>query len=715
MSDKKNAENLTREEAQAELARLAAEIAEHDRLYHGEDAPVISDADYDALVKRNRAIEARFPELQRPDSPSLRVGASTSGAFKNVKHAKPMLSLENAFTDSDVEEFVQSLRKFLALDSNEAIALTAEPKIDGLSASLRYEKGKLVLAATRGDGVTGEDITANIRTIKNVPHQLKGKDWPAVLEVRGEVYFPRSKFEEFNAKQKEQGGKVFANPRNAAAGSLRQLDPAITAQRPLAFFAYAWGEVSAPIANTQFEAVEKLAQWGFEISERLQRCETTQSALEIYAAIGRDRAALDYDIDGVVYKVDRLDWQNRLGMKERAPRWAIAHKFPAEQAVTRLNAIDIQVGRTGVLTPVARLEPVTVGGVVVSNATLHNADEIKAKDIRIGDLVIVQRAGDVIPQIVGHASDAKTHAALPVYIFPNICPECQSHAERAPGEAATRCTGGLICPAQRVERLRHFVSRHAVDIEGLGEQSIIEFFHEGLLHSPADIYRLHQHRDALVQRKGWGAQSVGNLLQAIEERRTIALDRFLFALGVRHIGEVTARDLAKCYGSWEAFQQMITAARAELSALQAQGPALGETAEKFRLRCANAMVQHITVQGVGPEVALALVEFFAEDHNREVLAALQAEVQVAAVEFEVRQSAVTGKTIVFTGKLTRLSRDEAKAQAESLGAKVAGSVSAKTDLVVAGADAGSKLGKAQALGIEVIDEEAWLALVASAH
>lgn len=707
-------EKLTPAQAEAELARLAAEIAEHDRLYHGEDAPRISDADYDALVQRNRAIEARFPQLQRADSPSLRVGTENLGPFAKVTHAKPMLSLDNGFDDDDARAFVERVRRFLALGAEAEIALTAEPKIDGLSASLRYEKGRLVQAATRGDGFVGEDITANVRTIKNVPHQLQGTDWPEILEVRGEVYLPRSDFAALNVAQQASGGKVFANPRNAAAGSLRQLDPAITAQRPLRFFAYAWGETSEALAQTQSEAVAQLAGYGFEVSDRLQRCADVDAALQVYHEIERDRATLDYDIDGVVYKVDRLDWQQRLGQVARAPRWALAHKFPAEQAITRLQAIDIQVGRTGVLTPVARLEPVTVGGVVVTNATLHNADEIIRKDVRVGDLVIVQRAGDVIPQIVGTATDEKTHSRLPEYVFPSQCPQCQSHAERAPGEAATRCTGGLICPAQRVERLRHFVSRHAVDIEGLGEQSIIEFFHEGLLHSPADIYRLHSHRDALVKRKGWGVQSVNNLLQAIEERRTIPLDRFLFALGVRHVGEVTARDLAKCYGSWAEFQKMISAARTELADMQAQGPVLGETSEKFRLRCAQAMVQRISVQGVGPEVALALVEFFAEDHNRDVLQALDAEVDVAAVQFEVRQSAVTGKTVVFTGKLTRLSRDEAKAQAETLGAKVAGSVSAKTDLVVVGADAGSKLAKAQALGIEVIDEEAWLALVAEA-
>ena len=708
-------ERLTPEQAQSELARLAAEIAEHDRLYHGEDAPQISDAEYDALVQRNRAIEARFPDLQRADSPSLRVGTENLGPFAKITHAKPMLSLDNGFSEEDARAFVDRVRRFLALGAQEQVALTAEPKIDGLSASLRYEKGHLVQAATRGDGFVGEDITANVRTIRNVPHQLKGHGWPEILEVRGEVYLPRSDFAALNASQQASGGKVFANPRNAAAGSLRQLDPAITAQRPLHFFAYAWGETSAPIAPTQSESVALLAQWGFDVSDRLQRCADVDAALEVYRQIERDRAALDYDIDGVVYKVDRLDWQQRLGQVARAPRWALAHKFPAEQAITRLQAIDIQVGRTGVLTPVARLEPVTVGGVVVTNATLHNADEILRKDVRVGDLVIVQRAGDVIPQIVGTATDAKEHEQLAPYVFPNTCPQCDSHAERAPGEAATRCTGGLICPAQRVERLRHFVSRHAVDIEGLGEQTIIEFFHEGLLHSPADIYRLHQHRDALVTRKGWGAQSVRNLVQAIEDRRQIPLDRFLFALGIRHVGEVTARDLAKCYGSWDDFAQMIAMARADMDALETQGPALAETQEKFRQRVAAAMVQRISVQGVGPEVAMALVEFFAESHNREVLEALQTEVSVLPVQFEVRASAVTGKTVVFTGKLTRLSRDEAKAQAESLGAKVAGSVSAKTDLVVAGADAGSKLTKAQALGIEVIDEGQWLDLVAAAH
>ncbi len=704
-------EDMTALEAAAELAQLAQEIEAHDRLYHAEDAPRISDAEYDMLVARNRALEAHFPDLKRPDSPSERVGTVVTGPFAKVTHARPMLSLDNAFVDEDAVAFVERVARFLKLDESERVALTAEPKIDGLSASLRYEQGILVQAATRGDGSVGEDVTANIRTIVDVPHCLAGAGWPDVLEVRGEVYLPRSAFAALNAAQTAAGGKTFANPRNAAAGSLRQQDARITASRPLRFFAYGWGDVSAPLADTQSAAVARLADWGFTVSDRLQRCDDVAAALAVYRAIERDRALLDYDIDGVVYKVDRLDWQARLGQVARAPRWALAHKFPAERAITRLNAIDIQVGRTGVLTPVARLEPVTVGGVVVTNATLHNADEIARKDVRVGDLVIVQRAGDVIPQIVGVASEAAAHEALAPYAFPDHCPECDSHAEREADEVATRCTGGLICPAQRVERLRHFVSRHAVDIEGLGEQSIREFFADSLLHSPADIYRLHQHRTGLMARDGWGEASVDKLLTAIEARRTIPLDRLLFALGIRHVGEVTARDLARSAVRYADFAALI-ASLADLP--DALPPALGETAEKYRVRLAKAMAEKIAVGGVGPEVAQALVDFYAEPHNVAVLADLLSEISVADVVFERRASQVTGKTVVFTGKLETLSRDEAKAQAEGLGAKVAGSVSAKTDLIVAGPGAGSKLAKARQMGIDVIDEAAWAAIVAGA-
>ncbi len=704
-------DDLTALEAAAELAHLAREIAEHDRLYHDEDAPRISDADYDALVARNRAIETRFPELKRADSPSERIGATVAGPFAKVTHARPMLSLDNAFSDEDVIAFVERVARFLRLEAGEAVALTAEPKIDGLSASLRYEQGVLVQAATRGDGSVGEDVTANVRTIADVPHRLTGDGWPDILEVRGEVYLPRSAFSALNAAQAAAGGKSFANPRNAAAGSLRQQDARVTASRPLRFFAYGWGESSAPLAETQSAAVQRLADWGFTVSDRLHHCADATAALAVYRGIERDRAVLDYDIDGVVYKVDRLDWQARLGQVARAPRWAIAHKFPAERAITRLNAIDIQVGRTGVLTPVARLEPVTVGGVVVTNATLHNADEIARKDVRVGDFVIVQRAGDVIPQIVGVASEPDAHTALAPYVFPDCCPECGSHAERVGDEAATRCTGGLICPAQRVERLRHFVSRHAVDIEGLGEQSIREFFADGLLHSPADIYRLHQHRDTLTNREGWGAASVDKLLAAIEERRTVALDRLVFALGIRHVGEVTARDLARHYGSYAALSELI-ASLADLP--QSLPPALGEAPEKYRARMAKTMAEKIGVQGIGPEVAQALVDFYDEPHNIAVLDDLLREIRVLDVVFERRASQVTGKTVVFTGTLETLSRAEAKAQAEGLGAKVAGSVSAKTDLLVAGPGAGSKLAQAQKLGITIIDEAAWAAIVAQA-
>ena len=694
---------LTQQQAAAELARLAAEIAYHSARYHTDDAPEISDADYDALVRRNAAIEARFPDLVRADSPSEKVGAAPAGHLAKVGHAKPMLSLDNAFSREDAEEFVGRVRRYLALPDGEPVALTAEPKIDGLSCSLRYERGRLVLAATRGDGTTGEDVTANVRTIADIPEQLTG-DVPDVFEIRGEVYMTKAAFAELNARL--AGERVFANPRNAAAGSLRQKNPEITRERPLCFLAHGWGEASALPADTQMGVMEAIRSWGLGVSELLIRAEGVDAALAHYAAIERMRADLPFDIDGVVYKVDRLDWQARLGQVARAPRWAIAHKFPAERAQTTLERIDIQVGRTGKLTPVARLAPVTVGGVVVTNATLHNADEIERLGARPGDRVVVQRAGDVIPQIVEVLTRDEVRDA---FVFPHSCPECGSAADREPGEVDWRCTGGLICPAQRVERLRHFVSRHALDIEGLGLTQIEDFFRDGLVHAPADIYRLTE--EQLLARKKDGRVWAAKLIAAIDAKRTPPLDRLLFALGIRHVGEVTARDLARRWTSWDALTSVIAAAndrRAELV------QAIGETDEKFTARAAKEMAAVIDTPGIGPEVAQALCDFFAEPHNRQAVADLLGQLTPQDVVHETRESEVSGKTVVFTGSLETLSRDEAKAQAERLGAKVSGSVSAKTDLLVAGPGAGSKLAKAQQLGIAVIDEAGWIELVARA-
>ncbi|PTQ09906.1 DNA ligase (NAD(+)) LigA [Sphingomonas oleivorans] len=698
---------MTDIEAAAELARLAAEIARHNQLYHDQDAPEISDAEYDALVRANAELEARFPHLVRTDSPSRLVGAAPSGRLAKVPHARPMLSLDNAFSDEEVEEFIGRVRRFLNLPDDAEVALTAEPKIDGLSCSLRYERGRLVCAATRGDGQTGEDVTANVSTIADIPRTLPGAV-PDVFEVRGEVYMAKADFLALNARQAEAKGKIFANPRNAAAGSLRQLDPAITASRPLRFFAHGWGEVSDLPAETQFSVMQWISDRGLPISPDLTRVNGHNDLLSHYRAIEARRADLPFDIDGVVYKVDRLDWQRRLGQVARAPRWAIAHKFPAERAETVLTAIDIQVGRTGALTPVARLEPVNVGGVTVTNATLHNADEIERLGLRIGDRVLIQRAGDVIPQIVQNLTP---DAAREPYLFPHECPECHSAAEREVDGVVYRCTGGLICPAQRVERLRHFVSRYALDIEGLGLVHIEGFFRDGLIHSPADIFRLHEKREALINRERWAETSVANLLAAIDARRQPPLDRFLFALGIRHVGEVTARDLARRYSTWEALTAMLDAAVARRDAM---APVLAEPEAKFAQRVAKEMAAIVDTANVGGEVAQALVDFFAEPHNREVLADLLAQVDVQPVIFETHASPVSGKTVVFTGKLETMSRDEAKAQAEALGAKAAGSVSKKTDLVVAGPGAGSKLKQAADLGIEVIDEAAWNAIVAAA-
>ena len=696
-----SANELTEEQATKELLRLAQKISEHDKSYHQEDAPKISDAAYDALRHRNAAIEERFPKLVRADSPSFRVGSAPSDKFKKIEHAVSMLSLGNAFSDEDVFDFAGRIKRFLNLSSDAALTITAEPKIDGLSASIRYEKGKLVQAATRGDGRVGEDITANIRTIKDIPLILDTDDVPDIIEVRGEVYMSHADFSSLNERQVSQGKEPFANPRNAAAGSLRQLDSRITAVRPLRFFAYAWGEASELPADTQMGVVDAFGRWGIATNPLMARCESVEALLEIYRAIEAQRATLEYDIDGVVYKVDRLDLQSRLGFVARSPRWAIAHKFPAEQATTILEGIDIQVGRTGALTPVARLHPVTVGGVVVSNATLHNQDELERKDVRIGDTVVVQRAGDVIPQVVEVVLDKRRPDSKP-FVFPTTCPECGSHAVREINEktgkedVVRRCTGGLICPAQLVERLKHFVSRNALDIEGLGAKQVEAFFEGGLIKAPADIFTL-QARDSesfkkLKDRDGWGATSVEKLFSAIETRKTVSFDRLLFGLGIRHIGETTARTLARTYHDLDGF----------LFAMDAMSDASSEAYHDL-----------VAIDGIGAAVADALVDFFQEQHNRDALSALQAAgVSPSPLEEQDTGSPVAGKTVVFTGALERMTRSEAKARAEGLGAKVSGSVSKKTDLLVAGPGAGSKLKKAEELGIETLTEDEWLALVA---
>jgi DNA ligase (NAD+) len=717
MSDKP-VDSLSETEAAAELARLAEEIAGHDLRYHAEDAPTISDADYDALRRRNLAIEQRFPQLVREDSPSKSVGAAVSEKFGKVTHVVPMLSLDNAFADEDVSEFVGRIRRFLRLSADEPVVITAEPKIDGLSLSIRYENGRLVTAATRGDGQVGENVTANARTIADIPNVLKG-DFPEVLEVRGEVYMSHADFAELNRRNAEAGKQIFANPRNAAAGSLRQLDTSITASRPLRFFAYAWGEVSDMPADTQMGMVEAFKTYGFKTNPLMKVFDSVDGLLSQYRMIEANRAGLGYDIDGVVYKVDRLDLQQRLGFVSRSPRWAIAHKFPAEKATTTLLGIDIQVGRTGSLTPVARLQPVTVGGVVVTNATLHNEDYIKGlgnsgaairdedHDIRVGDTVIVQRAGDVIPQILDVVLEKRPAGAQP-YLFPTRCPACDSHAVREEGEVVRRCTGGLICPAQAVERLRHFVSRNAFDIEGLGEKQIEFFFQsqDPALHvgSPADIFTLKRRQEGSLTKleniDGFGATSTRKLFAAIDDRRQVEFSRFLFALGIRHIGETNAKRLARHYINFEAFRA------AGVAAVMPEGK--GDKG--------NAAWQELTgVNGIGAIVAEAVVEFFAEEHNRQVLDALLAEVTPLDEErIGDVSSPVSGKTVVFTGSLEKMSRDEAKAMAEKLGAKVAGSVSKKTDLVVAGPGAGSKLKAATDLGIEVITEDQWFERVGQA-
>ncbi|HVH37594.1 MAG TPA: NAD-dependent DNA ligase LigA [Sphingomicrobium sp.] len=673
---------MSEAEAANRLMRLAREIARHDKLYHDRDAPEISDADYDALVRENRALEERFPHLVRKDSPSKRLGASPTSALAKVAHARPMLSLDNAFSDEDVRDFVGRVRRFLNLPDSEPVALTAEPKIDGVSCSLRYERGRLVLAATRGDGTVGEDVTPNARTIRDIPQAIKGA--PDVLEVRGEVYMSKADFAALNARQDASGGKIFANPRNAAAGSLRQKDPSVTAARPLRFLAHGWGEISEPLAMLQLLAMKKIESFGLPVSNLLKRCETLEEALGHYARIEQERADLPYDIDGVVYKVGRLDWQERLGQVGRAPRWGLAHKFPAEKAETTLEAIDIQVGRTGKLTPVGRLLPVGVGGVIVQNVTLHNRDEIARLGLRVGDRVRIQRAGDVIPQVVENLTRDEPRAP---YIFPDHCPQCQSEAVAEEGEVDVRCTGGLICPAQRIERLKHFVSRGAMDIDGLGEKSIVEFVELGWLKGPADIFRLKDHRDELVGREGWQDKSVDNLLAAIDARTGFDPARFLFGLGIRHVGAVTAKDLMKAFATIDELERVS--------------------------RSDTAIADLSSIEGVGGVVAQAIVDFFHEPHNRAELSDLLALARPAAFVSTARQTEWTGKTIVFTGSLETMSRDEAKAQAERLGARAAGSVSAKTDLVVAGPGAGSKLKKAEELGIRVIGEADWAEIVAN--
>ena len=696
----KPAANLNEAEAASELKRLATEIAHHDELYYRKDAPAISDAEYDALRARNGEIEARFPHLMRDDSPSLRVGAAPVEAFGKVVHRVPMLSLGNVFDEEGLRDFLDRIRRFLGLQSIDGLAFTAEPKIDGLSITLRYENGKLVQGATRGDGYEGENVTANVRTMADIPKSVAAKAFPSAFEVRGEIYMRHSDFEKLNSEQAKQGLKVFANPRNAAAGFVRQLDPSVTARRPLRFFAYGWGDVERLPADTQWGVYEALSDWDFPVNPFMRLTNSVGEMLETYREIEQRRAGLGYDIDGVVYKINRFDLQERLGFVSRSPRFAVAHKFPAEKATTVLRDIDIQVGRTGALTPVAKLDPVTVGGVVVQNATLHNEDEIARKDVRIGDTVIVQRAGDVIPQILGVVLEKRPKGAKR-FVFPDVCPACGSHASReinpntGKEDAVRRCTGGLICPAQRVERLKHFVSRNAFDIEGLGEKHIKAFCADGLIQSPPDIFTLEK-RDQrasskLAKREGWGETSAKKLFAAIEARRNVRLDRFIYALGIRHVGETTARLLAGNYGTTDAF----------LAAMREAGVD----------REGDAFAALDNIDGIGPAVAVAIADFFAETHNIEVVEDLLKEVTPAPLEKVEHGSPVSGKIVVFTGTLERMTRSEAKARAERLGAKVAGSVSKNTDYVVAGPGAGSKLKNAKDLGVKVLSEEEWLKLI----
>jgi len=701
-------DDLTEKQAKAEHARLAAEIAEHDRRYYQEDAPTVSDAEYDELRRRYGAIEARFPQLRTLESLTRRVGAAPSPRFAKVRHAVPMLSLDNAFAEQDVVDFVGRIRRFLRLPDDEEIVFSAEPKIDGLSMSLRYEGGKLVTAATRGDGAEGEDVTANIKTLKEVPQHLKGRHVPAVCEVRGEVYMTKAAFLELNRKQAEAGKQLYVNPRNTAAGSLRQLDPTVTASRPLGFFAYAWGQMSEMPAKSQSGMIKWFETCGFKTNPLTKLCRSVEVLLAFHREIEAQRSHLDYDIDGVVYKVDRLDWQERLGFVSRSPRWAIAHKFPAERAITVLKDIEIQVGRTGAFTPVGKLEPVGVGGVIVQNVTLHNEDYIKGvggngeqlrqgRDIRIGDTVIVQRAGDVIPQVVDVVLAKRPKDAKP-YHFPKKCP-CPLHTdvvreETATGEegARTRCTGEFACPYQKIEHLKLFVSRRAFDIEGFGEKQIEFFFAQGWVKEPADIFELPRRNKEikLEEQEGYGETSVRNLFAAIEQRREIALDRFIFALGIRHVGETTALALARGYGSWTAFHD------ASLKVAKGDEETIAEMDE---------------LDQIGETVIEAINAYFGESHNRGIVERLTGEVKILDAEKPRANSAVAGKTVVFTGTLEKMTRDEAKASAERLGAKVSGSVSKKTDYVVAGPGAGSKLAEAKKHGVAVLTEDEWAKLI----
>jgi DNA ligase (NAD+) len=758
--------DLSEAEAANELMRLARTIAKHNKLYHAEDTPEISDADYDALVRRNNELEEVFPHLVRDNSPNKLVGAAVAASpLSKVTHAQRMMSLDNGFSDEDIAEWLARVRRFLNLDEGAPVAVTAEDKIDGLSCSLRYEKGELVLAATRGDGQVGEDVTANVRMIGDIPQSLRSSraqsrdgeagtgvstsldtngNSPAVpdlFEIRGEVYMAKADFAGLNERLMDEGRadaeakgidfdhekiRQFANPRNAAAGSLRQKDANVTAKRPLKFWAHGWGVHSEVPGNTAFDVMKAIESWGVPVTPLVQRFESLGEMLAHYRHIEAERADLDYDIDGVVYKVDRLDWQQRLGFVAKAPRWALAHKFPAEQAQTTLESIDIQVGRTGKLTPVGRLKPVTVGGVVVSNVTLHNRDEVERLGVRPGDRVVIQRAGDVIPQVVENLTrDDKREP----YEFPDHCPECDSEAVAEEGEVDVRCTGGLICPAQRFQRLAHFVSRVALDIDGLGEKSIAEFIEAGWLESPADIFRLHKHRDAILTRDGWQDKSVDNLLAAVEKKRQPDAARLLFGLGIRHIGTVTAKDLLKNFQTLPRLREIAEIAQesekyrsSRAQSRDGEGADAGGSTsldtsgqEHDTNEAGDAAWAEITsIDGVGPAVAQALADFFHEPHNRAVWDDLLSEVSPPDYIVETRDSAVAGKTVVFTGKLETMSRDEAKAQAEALGAKASGSVSAKTDLVVAGPGAGSKAKKAAELGVEVIDEAAWAEIVATA-
>ncbi len=701
--------DLEKLDDQVRHADLVKAIRAADAAYYQDDAPKISDAEYDKLRAELEALEKKHPDLITRDSPSQRVGASPSKGFEKVKHASPMLSLSNVFSEEDVSDFLARTRKFLGLAESEPLEIVAEPKIDGLSCSLRYENRTLVMAATRGDGAEGENITANVRTIGEIPQTLPD-DAPDILEVRGEIFMARKDFETLNKAQEEAGKPPFANPRNAAAGSVRQLDSAITASRPIRFFGYALGQVSTPFAVTHFEIREKLSKWGIPETP-YTICTSAEDIMAHFNKIHESRSTLDYEIDGVVYKVNRLDYQSRLGFIARSPRWATAHKFPAEQAVTRLHSIDIQVGRTGALTPVARLEPITVGGVVVSNATLHNQDEIERKDIRIGDMVVIQRAGDVIPQVVKVLTEKRDGTQMP-FEFPTHCPVCNSLAIREGEDVVRRCTGGMICAAQAVERLKHFVSRLAFDIEGLGSKIIEEFYEEGLVKNPADIFTLESRASdlspSLPEREGWGELSVKNLFESINQRRQIEFNRFIYALGIRQVGEATAKRLAAAYGDLATLKNaMIEASRDPHFHGEAKNSSVPEQA------CiSSAFAELLNIEDIGPGVADELIGFFAEDHNLDILRALEPQLEIQPYDLpNIEGSPVAGKTVVFTGTLEKITRAEAKSKAESLGAKVAGSVSSKTDYVIAGADAGSKLKKAKDLGVEVLSEDQWLNLM----